>query len=161
VTTTYGGVIDFLAIGGADVFAGDEGFGFTEDRLIDRLIEGDANFAAAGGPDGSRLRLRLIGVADLENPAFALRAGAPVGWAAVTADEQIALGREAAVDGEHIDASRSRPVCRHSPPKFSPAGSARFFRAIHRRRVHRLPRKPGRTMGDPLLASLKRMPQLD
>ena len=42
----------FLAIGGADVFAGDEGFGFTEDRLIDRLIKRDANFAAAGGPEG-------------------------------------------------------------------------------------------------------------
>ena len=69
-----------------------------------RPIELDANLARPGRPHGDGLRMLRIGVADLEQLALAGRAAAPIGPAAVAGDDQAAVGADAGVDRQHVQA---------------------------------------------------------
>ena len=61
---------------------------------INRAVKGHAHIHGASSPSGDWLRCIAVGVRNLEDLALAIRAGAPIGIAAVGRYVKIALGRD-------------------------------------------------------------------
>ena len=101
------GADDFKAIASTDVATGLDVNLLLRARpigILQRFVKSDAEFIRCGGPRQHGLRRFLPDVTHAENLPRARRAGAPIGRAAMTREQQIALRRHARIDEQHAEA---------------------------------------------------------
>src|SRR5688572_3623083 len=73
-------------------------------RWLKRAIERNPEFVRRGGPRRDGLRQIAPCVAYFEDASFATGTCAPIGWTAMTRDEQIAIWRDARIDRKKPEA---------------------------------------------------------